>query len=369
MCHAPRKTSLSHSSKMFHPQQKPGGFSIVEICIAILIASIFGAAAFATNSQLLIGLRSQKETTAATLTLQQRMESFRATAFSNIADRDYVKDNILKVPTGSEAPLGKFTETLTIGVYPPDGSINTVIRRTPSKPNGENVSENHDLARRQIAARGHHRKLDRSQRSHSHPSTLLPLRHWEYRTVKINSLKTAGMTLSEIMITMGCASILLTAVLISGISLQRTAMATEQYSISQADQLRVEDYIAMESRRCVSATVLNNTVTFLVPKYYDNAGAPVNPSYTAGGAIQYGNGTIPISYYQSGTSFVRNVNGTEIVIASDVSSFNVTPIDLTSSLSCSITFAPKFTKLPAPVPIAATTVYINTFLRNAAARQ
>ncbi len=130
---------------MLHPQQKPGGFSIVEICIAILIASIFGAAAFATNSQLLIGLRSQKETTAATLTLQQRMESFRATAFSNIADRDYVKDNILKVPTGSEAPLGQLTEVLTIGVYPPDGSVNTVIRRTPSKPNGENVSENRNL--------------------------------------------------------------------------------------------------------------------------------------------------------------------------------------------------------------------------------
>ena len=84
-------------------------------------------------------------------------------------------------------------------------------------------------------------------------------------------------------------------------------------------------------------------------------------------AIQYGNGRFR-SRLQSGASFVRNVKGTEIVIASDVSSFNVTPIDLTSSLSCSITFAPKFTKLP-PVPIAATTVYINAFLRNAAARQ
>ncbi len=187
--------------------------------------------------------------------------------------------------------------------------------------------------------------------------------------MKIACSSNAGMTLSEVMITMGCAAILLTAVLISGVSLQRTAMATDQYSISQADQLRVEDYIAMESRRCVSATVLNNTVTFSVPQYYDNAGAPVNPTYTAGGAIQYGAGTIPISYYQSGSNFVRNVNGTEVVIASDVASFNVTPIDLTSSLSCSITFSPKFSKLPAPVPIAATTVYINTFLRNAAARQ
>ncbi len=131
---------------MLHPQHRSGGFSIVEICIAILIATVFGAAAFGTNSQILMGLRSQKETTAATLALQQRMESFRATAFSNIADRDYVKDNILKVPTGSEAPLAKLTEVFTIGVYPPDGSISTVIRRTPSKPNGENVSENKNLA-------------------------------------------------------------------------------------------------------------------------------------------------------------------------------------------------------------------------------
>ncbi len=187
--------------------------------------------------------------------------------------------------------------------------------------------------------------------------------------MKTTPLTTVGHTLSEVMITMGCASILLAAVLVSGVSLQRTSMATEQYAISQADQLRVEDYIAMESRRCVSATVLNNTVTFLIPQYYNNAGAPVNPSYSAAGAIQYGAGTIPISYYRSGSDFVRNVNGTETVIASDVASFNVTPINLTASLSCSITFSPKFSKLPAPVPVAATTVYINTFLRNAAARQ
>ncbi len=187
--------------------------------------------------------------------------------------------------------------------------------------------------------------------------------------MKKNPHQTSGMTLSEIMVTMGCASLLLAAVIISGVSLQRTSMATEHYAISQADQLRVEDYIAMESRRCVSATVLNNTVTFLVPKYYDAAGAPVNPVFSPSGSIQYGDGTIPISYYMSGSDFVRNVNGQEFVIARDVASFNVTPIDLTSSLSCSITFAPKFTKLPAPAPIAATTIYINTFLRNAAARQ
>lgn len=177
------------------------------------------------------------------------------------------------------------------------------------------------------------------------------------------------MTLVEIMITVGCASILMAAVLISGVALQRSAMAAQQYAIAEADQMRVEDYIAMDSRRCVSATVLNNTVTFSIPTYYDNTGAPLNPTYDAFGGIGYGTGTVPISYYKSGDTFVRNVNGTESVVASDVASFNVTPIDLTSSLSCSITFLPRFTNVAPPAPIAGTTVYINTFLRNASARQ
>ena len=131
---------------VIRPKPQPGGFSIVEICIALLIATIFGAAAFATNSRMLVGIRSQKESTVATMVLQQRMESFRATAFSNIADRDFVKDNILAIPASSQGPLGQLTETFTIGVFPPDGSVNTVIRRTPSRPNGENVSENRNLA-------------------------------------------------------------------------------------------------------------------------------------------------------------------------------------------------------------------------------
>ncbi|MBA2527906.1 MAG: hypothetical protein H0V18_19315, partial [Pyrinomonadaceae bacterium] len=86
-------------------------------------------------------------------------------------------------------------------------------------------------------------------------------------------------------------------------------------------------------------------------------------------AIRYGTGTIPISYYQSGSSFMRQVNGTEKAIASNVASFTVTPQDLTSSVTCSVTFAPRFTSLPNPGPINGTTVFSNTFLRNAVARQ
>ena len=125
---------------------KPAAFTLGEVCVAIAVAVIFAGATFATNQRLLVALKSQKETTAATMVMQQRMESFRATAFSNIANRDYVKNNILKVRTGSEAPLGNLTEQFTIGVYPPDGSTNTVISWDASHPNGQDISQNTNLA-------------------------------------------------------------------------------------------------------------------------------------------------------------------------------------------------------------------------------
>ncbi len=180
-----------------------------------------------------------------------------------------------------------------------------------------------------------------------------------------------GFTILELMVSVSCGLLVLAAVITAGVALQRSFMAVEGYSMAEGDQLRVQDYIAMDCRRSVGAAVVNNTLTLLVPAYY-NAGAnnvPRDPTYTASNGIQYGTGTIPISYYQSGSSFIRQVNGTEKAIATNVGSFTVAPQDLTSSVTCSITFAPRFTSLPNPGPINGTTVFSNTFLRNAVARQ
>jgi hypothetical protein len=117
----------------------------------------------------------------------------------------------------------------------------------------------------------------------------------------------------------------------------------------------------------------------LVPNYYDANGNPVAPYFDANGKIQYGNaGTTAISYYQSGSNFVRQV-GTDpaaakpngaTVIATNVSTFNVSPLNQTDNkVSCSITFTPKFTSVSGPNAITGTTVYSQTFLRNAVARQ
>ena len=188
----------------------------------------------------------------------------------------------------------------------------------------------------------------------------------------------SGLTLVEMLMTMASSSIVLAALIIGGVALQRSFAAMEGYSIAQGDQLRVSDYISLDVRRALTASVdNNNALTVIIPNYYDanndnpkwsNAHA-LAPSFDANGAIQYGGGTTIIKYYRLASNFIREVNGTANIIARNVSAFTVSPQDLTSSVSCSITFAPTFTYLPGPGPVSGTTVYSNTFLRNAIARQ
>jgi len=93
------------------------GFTFVELCVAITVTALFGAAVFATNSRLMIALKTQKENTAATMVIQQRMESLRACSFTEVATKDYLESNIFNAPTGSEGPLGNLNEQVAVGVY------------------------------------------------------------------------------------------------------------------------------------------------------------------------------------------------------------------------------------------------------------
>ena len=195
----------------------------------------------------------------------------------------------------------------------------------------------------------------------------------------------AGFTLVEMMVSLACGSLILAALMAGSVALQRSFAAVEGYSTAEGNQLRVLDYIAMDCRRALSASapVGSNTLTLTVPNYYDSSGNPVAPTFdttdpAATQHIQYNGGaTYTIQYSQSGSNFVRTVGptanwptgNTATAIATNVSSFTVAPQDLTSTVSYSITFSPRFTSSPGAGPIAGTTVYSNTFLRNAGARQ
>lgn len=117
-----------------HRQRKLNGFSFPELCVAVAVTVLFGTAIFATNSRLLIALKSQKETTAATMVLQQRMESLRACSFTQIATKDYLETNIFNAPTGSEGPLGSLSEQVAVGVYGNTSVAPIILLRNSQNP-------------------------------------------------------------------------------------------------------------------------------------------------------------------------------------------------------------------------------------------
>lgn len=234
---------------------------------------------------------------------------------------------------------------------------------------------------------------------------------------KLHQNSRLGFTLVELMMAIGSGTIVLAALLASGVVLQRSFAAVESYAIAEGDQLRVQDYIAMDCRRGTKIVVETGswvlssgtykwvfdatkpqTLLVSLPGYYDaSTKAPVAPFFDGNGKLQYNaaltwqqilsdgtttvtNSGVPISYYKSGTTFVRQVGNDPTAakpfgvtaIATNVSTFSVTPLSQSATngtVSCAITFSPSFTRLAGSAQIAGTTVYTSTFLRNAQARQ
>ena len=131
------------------------GFTLAEVLIASAVCVLFGMAAFATNGRLLVALKTQKETTAANMMLQERMETFRAFSYSNVADPTYVNTNVVQTATTSEAPLGNLTEQITVAGYltpagnagyPSDGSTPNRWTRSSTYPTGHQILSNATLA-------------------------------------------------------------------------------------------------------------------------------------------------------------------------------------------------------------------------------
>jgi type II secretory pathway component PulJ len=165
-----------------------------------------------------------------------------------------------------------------------------------------------------------------------------------------------GFTLAEMMVALSCGTLILAAVIAASISLQKSFAATEAYSTIEGDQLRVLDYIAMDCRRATSASVTNGALTLKLPRYYDSSQSynPYTPALS-NGRIVYGSGSVQITYAQSGKNFTREVkildgSGSTVSddttpIAKNVSSFTVNPIMQSnpwSTIDCSIMFFPTF---------------------------
>jgi Tfp pilus assembly protein PilE len=151
--------------------RKTEGFTLAEALIALAVCVLFGVAVFATNQRLLLALKAQRETTAASMMLQERMEAFRGIYFANLAATTasgttspitMTAGDIVGTVTTSETQLGSsLTETVKVSGYwtstggqgyPSDGSIaNTWTRSggsttaTLGVPSNSTLASNYDL--------------------------------------------------------------------------------------------------------------------------------------------------------------------------------------------------------------------------------
>jgi hypothetical protein len=174
----------------------------------------------------------------------------------------------------------------------------------------------------------------------------------------------SGMTLVEMLMSIGCGALILAALVTAGVAMQRSYGAVESYSNAEGDQLRVLDYVAMDCRRATTTaiTTVNSvypTLQLTLPVYYSSvtSSATANQPTLTSGALSYGSGSITINYQQSGSTFtreviVKNSGGTVTsdntsTIAKKVSSFTITPLDQSATngtVTCSLMFFPTFLK-------------------------
>jgi prepilin-type N-terminal cleavage/methylation domain-containing protein len=206
-----------------------------------------------------------------------------------------------------------------------------------------------------------------------------------------SSQSTAGFTLSEMLVSVSLSSIVLAAAITSGVSLQKSFNAVDNYFTTHMQQIRIIDYLNRDVKRglIVTSSVDLQTVTLTVPSYIIQTGDPealANPSlvgtprtptvsYTSNGwQVNYGPSTTTVVYSISGSSILRTENGVVTTIASSTDQLlpKSTDVELSNTeyASTTVTFRPIFTfGNPNQDPNTdnsrlGTTLYATAYLRN-----
>ena len=102
----------------------------------------------------------------------------------------------------------------------------------------------------------------------------------------LRSRQVHGFTLSELLISVGVASLLLAALYAGSMSLNRSYAAVDDYFSAHLQQIRIIDYLARDVKRSFSVTTSSDlmTVTCIMPNYIIQSGDPeaVTDSTTIG---------------------------------------------------------------------------------------
>jgi Tfp pilus assembly protein PilW len=199
------------------------------------------------------------------------------------------------------------------------------------------------------------------------------------------SAPTRAFTISEMMIAIALASLILGVTITSSIALQRSFNSVDNYMATHMQQIRIVDFLARDVRRGLSVTssIDKQTVDIKIPKYIIQAGDPeaiLDPSKIgtprpptraiASGElnINYGTSTNSVRYEVNGASILRKelkADGTWAVTTIASSTDNLIPQTLDTELAnteyanTAITFKPL-----SVADRSGTVVYSTAYLRN-----
>jgi prepilin-type N-terminal cleavage/methylation domain-containing protein len=199
------------------------------------------------------------------------------------------------------------------------------------------------------------------------------------------SPKIAGFTLPETLIAMSLGLVVIGAAMTSGIALQKSFNAVDNYFGTHMQQIRIIDYLNRDVKRglIVTTSVDLQSVTVTTPSYLIQAGdaeAIANPAlvgtartptvtYTSSGLqVNYGAANSTIVYSISGASILRTENGVVTTIASSTDQLvpKTTDVELanTECATTSVTFQPIFTSSGMAAERSGTSLFATAYLRN-----
>ena len=197
--------------------------------------------------------------------------------------------------------------------------------------------------------------------------------------------KPPAFTISEMMIAIAIASLILGVTVTSSIALQRSFNSVDNYMATHMQQIRIVDFLARDVRRGLSVTssIDQQMVDIKIPKYIIQAGDPeaiLNPTTIgtprlptraiASGElnINYGTTANSVRYEVSGSTILRKelkADGTWAVTTIASSTDNLIPQTLDTELANTEYATTAITFKPLSVADrSGTVVYSTAYLRN-----
>ena len=102
-------------------------FTLAETLVGASVAAIGIAAVGLLNSAHLRYVQSARQSNAATLALQERVEQMRLADWRKITDPAYLRDTLYAVAPRSSAPLARFTEEVNVVAFPDETAAQKLI--------------------------------------------------------------------------------------------------------------------------------------------------------------------------------------------------------------------------------------------------